>query len=828
MGDLSDFSFLQPHISSTPMDEISGERAQASNKLGRTESKANRLLGASSPLYTDFRRTTSRVDDRHGDVDLSFMRISVAEVDSDEDHNDSHQIASPHDPIISPPSNESSRRGSRASSNVLSPDMLDPSVSSSGANTSMPRRVPSTESISTLKTFYDRQRSPLAISQQTSASSARDMALRKGYQTVADGQTDFPRSPRVTDSPNLEDNDAEAGFKKKRPRQLDFSKLFPKPRQSTSGVLSPHRLTHSPSSLSLASDVSQSTTGKERRGFFQRSKNSKKLQKAAPSPAEKPRDVPTPQPRPQEQGQKLTSPKPAFNAKASKILGKPVLNQREWFDSRTALDDSDEEAEAEVDENEQGPRTAPIHRRPSTLSIHSNPPRKFSHDSIGPVPLSAKSVPTNANLHPLYSPPGVPVPQLAERKSIYSISSKCTGTSQKTSASVFSSADLRNQSVLSLSSTEDEFSDDDTSISGAMSEGKKSPKLTPHTVGLAVSSPHRISVGSQSSFGSKQKPTRPKTAPEESELAPSLSSRKRHPHHHHHRHDPPPLPKAPPFDQYQFPSPQAISRNLSRQSTNSEKARPPSVLSSINQSQPSENGAPESLRSPEASVDGDVDSTRVTRRIMTVTEEEEEFLEATRARRLRPTLVSPSAQNTISWAMRDDDTISPLSSPALQPPPQKRGASLRHSARDAAAIAAVASFNFDQDTSSATPETSSSQSASDSSDLVTDQDLDDIASVLARNPSGLRAAPASKRQDPPATITTAAIPTAAPGRRPTSTLFPRGPPPTGPLPAIRPQPTSATFAMRTHPRYELPGKHAPINNSYRIPDRRSSIRGPVY
>jgi hypothetical protein len=67
--------------------------------------------------------------------------------------------------------------GRKASSTVLGQRFGDDMATDTSSTL---HRLRNEDSTSTLKSHYDRQKSPLAISQQTSASSSRDMALRKG------------------------------------------------------------------------------------------------------------------------------------------------------------------------------------------------------------------------------------------------------------------------------------------------------------------------------------------------------------------------------------------------------------------------------------------------------------------------------------------------------------------------------------------------------------------------------------------------------------------------------------------------------------------------
>ncbi|KAI9806598.1 MAG: hypothetical protein M1825_006055 [Sarcosagium campestre] len=134
------------------------------------------------------------------------------------------------------------------------------------------------DSSSTLQDYYDASESPLAISQQTSASSARDMALRKGRPAIYewDEEEEDVVVPRRADSKasakkraerkraeknrtdrNRADKVLSCIAEERSPAlRLDLSKLFPKPRTTSGGLLSPQRLVHSPSNLSLASEVS--------------------------------------------------------------------------------------------------------------------------------------------------------------------------------------------------------------------------------------------------------------------------------------------------------------------------------------------------------------------------------------------------------------------------------------------------------------------------------------------------------------------------------------------------------------------------------------------
>ncbi|KAK4986508.1 hypothetical protein LTR50_005267 [Elasticomyces elasticus] len=111
-------------------------------------------------------------------------------------------------------------------------------------------------SSSTLRSYYDPAQSPLLISQQTSASAVRDMALRKGRPTIheAVGQPEPYDRPAVYGASVKDTRHGNTSRTKKRPAKLDLSKLFPAPTSRKGNILSPNKLMHSPSSLTTASD----------------------------------------------------------------------------------------------------------------------------------------------------------------------------------------------------------------------------------------------------------------------------------------------------------------------------------------------------------------------------------------------------------------------------------------------------------------------------------------------------------------------------------------------------------------------------------------------
>ena len=100
--------------------------------------------------------------------------------------------------------------------------------SSHPSDSSRSRGVRECASSSTLHSHYDAHSAPLAISQQTSASSARDLALRKGNTPVAKM---FKPKSGANDSTALKPQKSDSLLRRRKPKPapIDISTLFPRP-----------------------------------------------------------------------------------------------------------------------------------------------------------------------------------------------------------------------------------------------------------------------------------------------------------------------------------------------------------------------------------------------------------------------------------------------------------------------------------------------------------------------------------------------------------------------------------------------------------------------
>ncbi|KAF2103811.1 hypothetical protein NA57DRAFT_70020 [Rhizodiscina lignyota] len=216
-------------------------------------SKVERLLGASSlpvrssPSYNSSERASLNTKP-------SYMTLTVSEASAD--YSDHGMTAS-----TAPAQHYRASRGyqslrHRASSNLLglSGDHDAPVASSASIDT---RDLRAEHSSSTLRSYYDAQKSPLLVSQQTSASAVRDMALRKGMHQVIPLDHDARQDARnmVPESAETSRTASVASTaKQKKPGRLDFSRLFPRPRTSSHNLHGNNDVVKSPDQISVASE----------------------------------------------------------------------------------------------------------------------------------------------------------------------------------------------------------------------------------------------------------------------------------------------------------------------------------------------------------------------------------------------------------------------------------------------------------------------------------------------------------------------------------------------------------------------------------------------
>ncbi|ORY13067.1 hypothetical protein BCR34DRAFT_469356, partial [Clohesyomyces aquaticus] len=301
-----------------------------------------------------------------------------------------------------------------------------------------------------MRSYYDPQRSPPSISQQTSASAVRDMALRKGRPPVAspreyDGHPDLPMSHAELDHRKRE-------HRKSKPARLDLSKLFPKPRSNTSSerpgvLLSPNKLVNSPSAMSTASEYfprpmtrEPTPTPNAPRPQAKLTKSSKRQQ--AP-PAQPPRPI---------SPVRLHERDEYDSAKIN--VRRPPRGIQHWFDAVGESSDEDYNEAKPVREAVRGPVPA-VSRGPPPAPVRKSSlgrlvPERDGHPRKALTPQYGGRKEAYGQTKPAYTHANQAPSHHLNSPSQYSLSST------KTKESALSKSNLQDSSVLSFSSSEDD------------------------------------------------------------------------------------------------------------------------------------------------------------------------------------------------------------------------------------------------------------------------------------------------------------------------------------------------------------------------------------
>ncbi|KAI9688399.1 MAG: hypothetical protein M1822_001348 [Bathelium mastoideum] len=315
----------------------------------------------------------------------------------------------------------------KPSSNVLG-EGRDKSAKGSSASGAT-RSVQHQGSSSTLRSYYDAQRSPLLVSQQTSASSSRDMALRKDQSTtVAAPVTAGMQSQGQPRRINIKEDHASSPEKLKRPSRLDMARLAPQVRGNGEKTLSPSQLGPTPSPITGKSEYSSPTVGAgkgPRWGL--RSKRSKESIKTTLSQSSASRSIGP---------EKYDSPK--LNVR------RPPRGIQHWFEGLDMDDDDDEEG---------------IDEKPDFDDSQSFDPSQKAFKKAPSAALVSKYSsyrPVGARERPTLGREMDDVPENGPQPLESPIIRVESGVINKKKVHPAPQANLNNQSVLSLSSDEEE------------------------------------------------------------------------------------------------------------------------------------------------------------------------------------------------------------------------------------------------------------------------------------------------------------------------------------------------------------------------------------
>lgn len=447
MGRTSKFAFQIPgrwHSEKKAKPVIEEERPSPPGL-----SKAQRILGTSSDLYIDS-TTPDNASFRSGRPRSRGMSVAMSErTNNSREAGKAQGWEVDPDVLVRPPN-----LSKKASSTLLGPfhDAQGDEVSSLG------RRLHGKDSSSTLRSHYDRQKSPLAISQQTSASSARDLALRKGFQSVAQISRSSLMEVEHSDAVGGEDMFEPVHDKtRKKLARLDLSSLFPKPGKGSGKLGTPEPILTSPASAT--GPLTATSEPSRRRPLDSASKESLR------------------------QNTKGTE-RPHFRqTQSAHDTLYHLYDHYESLPDEPLPDIPDFSAYSRT----QIPAQAKTERR-----TREEKPKQTDDFS----PTSRRSSASWNHPEPLHMPPAPWTKSPWDANSVTSVSSKNTKTSRRTSNSVFSSSDLQQNSVLSLSS--DDSGDD--SGSSPSDIHKSSVSSAPSEARVNVETQHQSSNPTQTAW----------------------------------------------------------------------------------------------------------------------------------------------------------------------------------------------------------------------------------------------------------------------------------------------------------------------------------------
>ncbi|KAJ9635128.1 hypothetical protein H2199_008614 [Coniosporium tulheliwenetii] len=420
-------------------------------------SKAERLLGTSGlptshypgSASTQYSASTPNLETSPNHTNIT---LSEASVESDTEILGARTVEGiaipPHWRTLNP----------KPSSNLLGMQNYDsPRSGSISSRTS--GRLHHQGSSSTLRSYYDPAKSPLYISQQTSASAVRDMALRKGHPSKLRDTVEYNGSRESLSLPKVVNGATATPLQSSRdnkPRKIDLSSLFPKPRRlgaQGGAMLSPNKFMDSPDRVSATSEYFPV------QGLEAPSRPKVPPIKSNQSIQGERRVLTKPNPdSPQRTAQRDTY----DNAKVN--VRRPPRGIQNWFDGLLEEEDEDSleeekplEAEPPVEQytsNHTANFISHVQRQPS-------PEKKFNGD-VSRVdmqtrylnPVSHFSMTTQQTQQTQQT--GLQFPPNERRESHSSLYSHVTGTSAITRESKLSSSNLQTESILSFSSEEED------------------------------------------------------------------------------------------------------------------------------------------------------------------------------------------------------------------------------------------------------------------------------------------------------------------------------------------------------------------------------------
>lgn len=374
--------------------------------------------------------------------------------------------------------NSSPKLRTRPSSPLLGERYRRTSHASGSAVDSRAHTVQTGGSNSSIDTHYDAKKSPLSISQQTSASAARDYNVKRGVVPVASG-TEQRYHLNVRSGYNVEtqtlqsNNNSKARTSTRKPRHVDLSSLFPKAAITKGPPPSTHQYNQSPSHLSKSSlDPSslQISGGSTTRNLSKTVKSR----------------------RQHNQARERTPQSPSRYTVTSIGSKQPKPRIENWFDGPEGNVSDDGEVffgpGPDIETSPSASQKAQIvpsfqsGNRSNVDSMPSGPPQSFLTGPVAsnasarrPSRTSTTRLPSDSNSFRF------PAQSLTRSNPDYRRQVAMSMSSKRSKASTFEQANLMKESVLSMSS-----SDEESDAEGSMSSRSHNSIVSSYVQGLSA------------------------------------------------------------------------------------------------------------------------------------------------------------------------------------------------------------------------------------------------------------------------------------------------------------------------------------------------------
>jgi hypothetical protein len=529
MGRSSKFSFPLPGKRTNPGQDPSARDEQQL-------SKAEKILGTSG-LAVSSSSNTLRLNKLRLRPIYRALQVPATSAGELSDPNDMH--SSFHDENSMAQSRYATMRR-QASSDVLgSTHNGDSGTQSSVTSSSRTWALRNYRSSSTLKSFYDPEKQPLPISQQTSESAIRDMALRKGKPIVIGKRPSTGRGAQdeLERNRTASTESRSTATTAKRPPRLDLSRLFQRPSTSSLNVISPDpsSVVESPTAMSHTSEyfarqsphVGNNTANSMKSPMVPHSANGLK----SPTRSNTSSGMKSPMMR---SGSKLLKGRPSTSgslkaAYQNRFLGnerldvkqhvhRPPQGAKNWFDGLLEEEDEfDEEMETEASTPTTGILSyrdheleTPIEEEYLPVGDHFNPPVEDHFNPPEPAPSftihrgisqreSRREINYISSRPSTLKSPRTPVSPMSLAPPMSSMS-PVSPRSSRTRQSVFANSDLGDTSVLSVSSSSDGESEDGDSIDSRLPTFRNSIKVSEiDTIVIAEAQAFRVPSNSRPS-----------------------------------------------------------------------------------------------------------------------------------------------------------------------------------------------------------------------------------------------------------------------------------------------------------------------------------------